>query len=126
MPILYTLKNEVLEANKALEKLGLVTFTWGNVSGIDRDEGIVVIKDWRSVVGEQIHRSDVANTATGDLSGPGACIELLTIIEKRAGVMSQVDFHAQLNPRVLYQRQCSPRGTGIHNLVQRAIKVDLD
>jgi len=44
MPILYTLKNEVLEANKELERLGLVTFTWGNVSGIDRDEGIVVIK----------------------------------------------------------------------------------
>ncbi|MBN1624081.1 MAG: L-ribulose-5-phosphate 4-epimerase [Clostridia bacterium] len=44
MPILYTLKNEVLEANKNLERLGLVTFTWGNVSGIDREEGIVVIK----------------------------------------------------------------------------------
>ncbi|HPJ23134.1 MAG TPA: L-ribulose-5-phosphate 4-epimerase AraD, partial [Clostridia bacterium] len=42
--MLYTLKNEVLEANKELERLGLVTFTWGNVSGIDRDEGIVVIK----------------------------------------------------------------------------------
>jgi len=44
MPILYTLKNEVLEANKELERSGLVTFTWGNVSGIDRDEGIIVIK----------------------------------------------------------------------------------
>jgi len=44
MPILYTLKNEVLEANKNLERFGLVTFTWGNVSGIDREEGIVVIK----------------------------------------------------------------------------------
>ena len=44
MPILYTLKNEVLEANKELERSGLVTFTWGNVSGIDREEGIIVIK----------------------------------------------------------------------------------
>lgn len=44
MAILYTLKNEVLEANKELERSGLVTFTWGNVSGIDRSEGIVVIK----------------------------------------------------------------------------------
>lgn len=44
MPILYTLKNEVLEANKNIERLGLVTFTWGNVSGIDREAGIVVIK----------------------------------------------------------------------------------
>lgn len=44
MAILYTLKNEVLEANKSLESSGLVTFTWGNVSGIDREEGIIVIK----------------------------------------------------------------------------------
>ena len=44
MAILYALKNEVLEANKNLVKYGLVTFTWGNVSGIDREEGIVVIK----------------------------------------------------------------------------------
>ncbi|MFO7611605.1 MAG: L-ribulose-5-phosphate 4-epimerase [Clostridia bacterium] len=42
--MLYTLKSEVLEANKSLEKFGLVNFTWGNVSGIDRDEGIIVIK----------------------------------------------------------------------------------
>jgi L-ribulose-5-phosphate 4-epimerase len=44
MPILYTLKKEVLEANKNLVRYGLVTFTWGNVSGIDREEGIIVIK----------------------------------------------------------------------------------
>jgi L-ribulose-5-phosphate 4-epimerase len=44
MALLYTLKKQVLEANKQLERYGLVTFTWGNVSGIDRDEGIMVIK----------------------------------------------------------------------------------
>ncbi|ADH97881.1 L-ribulose-5-phosphate 4-epimerase [Salisediminibacterium selenitireducens] len=38
------LKQEVCEANKALPKHGLVTFTWGNVSGIDREQGLVVIK----------------------------------------------------------------------------------
>lgn len=38
------LKQEVLEANLALPKHGLVTFTWGNVSGIDREQGLVVIK----------------------------------------------------------------------------------
>lgn len=38
------LKEEVLEANLALPKHGLVTFTWGNVSGIDREQGKVVIK----------------------------------------------------------------------------------
>jgi len=38
------LKEEVLEANLALPKHDLVTFTWGNVSGIDRNAGLVVIK----------------------------------------------------------------------------------
>jgi L-ribulose-5-phosphate 4-epimerase len=38
------LKKEVLEANLQLPKHGLVTFTWGNVSGIDREQGLVVIK----------------------------------------------------------------------------------
>ena len=38
------LKNRVLKANLQLPKHGLVTFTWGNVSGIDRETGLVVIK----------------------------------------------------------------------------------
>jgi L-ribulose-5-phosphate 4-epimerase len=38
------LRAEVLEANCALPGYGLVTLTWGNVSGIDRDSGLVVIK----------------------------------------------------------------------------------
>jgi len=38
------LKKEVLEANLMLPTHGLVTFTWGNVSGIDREQGLVVIK----------------------------------------------------------------------------------
>lgn len=42
--MLERLKKEVLEANLDLPKHGLVTFTWGNVSGIDRQTGLVVIK----------------------------------------------------------------------------------
>lgn len=42
--MLEALKKEVWEANEALPKLGLVTFTWGNVSGIDREHGIFAIK----------------------------------------------------------------------------------
>lgn len=42
--LLKRLKQEVLEANLDLPKYGLVTFTWGNVSGIDRERGLVVIK----------------------------------------------------------------------------------
>lgn len=42
--MLEELKKEVYEANMALPKYGLVTFTWGNVSGIDREKGLFVIK----------------------------------------------------------------------------------
>ncbi len=42
--MLEKLKEEVYKANMDLVKHGLVIFTWGNVSGIDRDKGLVVIK----------------------------------------------------------------------------------
>ena len=42
--MLEQLKKEVYEANMLLPKHGLVTFTWGNVSGIDRESGLFVIK----------------------------------------------------------------------------------
>ncbi len=42
--MLEELKRQVWEANLLLPKHGLVTFTWGNVSGIDRETGYVVIK----------------------------------------------------------------------------------
>ncbi|ELQ9310611.1 L-ribulose-5-phosphate 4-epimerase [Serratia marcescens] len=38
------LKRQVLAANLSLPAYGLVTFTWGNVSAIDRQSGLVVIK----------------------------------------------------------------------------------
>lgn len=42
--MLEALKAEVLKANLELPRYGLVTFTWGNVSAIDRESGLVVIK----------------------------------------------------------------------------------
>ncbi len=42
--MLEKLKQQVCEANLLLPKYGLVTFTWGNVSEIDRESGLVVIK----------------------------------------------------------------------------------
>jgi L-ribulose-5-phosphate 4-epimerase len=42
--MLEELKQTVLEANLALPEHGLVTFTWGNVSGISRSDDLVVIK----------------------------------------------------------------------------------
>jgi L-ribulose-5-phosphate 4-epimerase len=42
--MLERLKEQVFRANLLLPKHGLITFTWGNVSGIDREQGLVVIK----------------------------------------------------------------------------------
>ncbi len=42
--MLEALKKEVYEMNMLLPKYGLVTFTWGNVSAIDKETGLVVIK----------------------------------------------------------------------------------
>ena len=42
--MLEELKQKVYEANMLLPKYGLVTFTWGNVSAIDREKGLFVIK----------------------------------------------------------------------------------
>ena len=38
------LKQQVYEANMELPAKGLVTYTWGNVSGIDRERGLFIIK----------------------------------------------------------------------------------
>lgn len=42
--MLEALKKQVCDANLQLPRYGLVTFTWGNVSAIDREAGIAVIK----------------------------------------------------------------------------------
>lgn len=42
--MLEALKKQVYEANMELPRRGLITYTWGNVSGIDRTKGLFVIK----------------------------------------------------------------------------------
>ncbi len=42
--MLEELKKEVYEANMELPRRGLITYTWGNVSGLDRESGYFVIK----------------------------------------------------------------------------------
>ena len=48
--MLEELKQRVYEANMQLPKYGLVTFTWGNVSEIDRETGYFAIKIGRAHV----------------------------------------------------------------------------
>ena len=56
--MLERLKQEVWEANMDLPKHGLVTFTWGNVSAIDRDAGLVAIKP-SGVAYEKLRPEDI-------------------------------------------------------------------
>ena len=56
--MLENLKQSVLEANLLLTKYQLVTFTWGNVSGIDREKGIIAIKP-SGVVYDKMKMEDI-------------------------------------------------------------------
>ena len=56
--MLESLKEQVFQANLLLPKHDLVTFTWGNVSGIDREKGLVIIKP-SGVSYEEMQASDM-------------------------------------------------------------------
>ena len=72
--MLDALKKQVLEANLLLPKYGLITFTWGNVSGIDREKGLVVIKpsgvEYDGMTAEQmvVVELETGKTVDGTLS----------------------------------------------------------
>lgn len=63
--MLEQLKQEVLDANLLLPKFGLITFTWGNVSAIDRKSGLVVIKP----SGVEYDEMSAADMVVVDLQG---------------------------------------------------------
>lgn len=63
--MLEELKQQIYEANMRLPKLELVTFTWGNVSGIDREKGLFVIKP----SGVEYEKLSPADMVVVDLDG---------------------------------------------------------
>ena len=63
--MLRKLKKEVYKANMALPEYGLVSFTWGNVSGINREKGLVVIKP----SGVEYDAMSVESMVVVDMSG---------------------------------------------------------
>ncbi len=66
--MLEKLKKEVLQANLLLPKYGLVTFTWGNVSAVDRGSGIMIIKPSGVEYGEMTAEDMVAvSLETGEV-----------------------------------------------------------
>ena len=66
--MLEDLKRQVLEANLALPKHNLVTLTWGNVSAVDREQGVFIIKpsgvDYSVMTAEDMV---VVSIATGEV-----------------------------------------------------------
>jgi L-ribulose-5-phosphate 4-epimerase len=63
--MLEELKKQVLQANLDLVKYGLVTLTWGNVSGINRSEGLIIIKP----SGIDYDKISVDDMVTVDMNG---------------------------------------------------------
>ena len=71
--MLEKLKQQVYEANMELPRRGLVTYTWGNVSGIDREKGLFVIKpsgvEYDELTPEMLVVMDLdGNKVEGDLN----------------------------------------------------------
>ena len=71
--MLEALRQAVYEANMELPRRGLVTYTWGNVSGIDREKGLVVIKpsgvEYEQLTPEKLVVLDLdGNIVEGDLN----------------------------------------------------------
>ena len=71
--MLESLKKIVYEANMELPRRGLVTYTWGNVSGIDREAGLFVIKpsgvDYDALKPEDMVVMDLkGNKVEGDMN----------------------------------------------------------
>ena len=71
--MLEELKQQVYEANMELPAKGLVTYTWGNVSGIDREKGLFVIKpsgvDYEKLTPDMLVVLDLdGNKVEGDLN----------------------------------------------------------
>jgi L-ribulose-5-phosphate 4-epimerase len=99
---LITLREQVWQANMDLEKYDLVTFTWGNVSGIDRASGLVVIKPsgvaYEALSPENMVVVDLdGNVVQGDMnpsSDTATHIELYKAYPELGGVVHTHSVHA--------------------------------
>lgn len=93
--MLEDLKRIVYEANMELPKKGLVTYTWGNVSGIDREKGLFVIKpsgvDYEKMTPDDMVVMDLAgNKVEGELnpsSDTATHLELYKAFESVGGIV---------------------------------------
>jgi len=99
--MLEALKKQVLEANLLLPKHGLITFTWGNVSGIDRERGLVVIKpsgvSYEGMAQEHMVVVDLSTgkTVEGTLSPSSDTATHLALYKAFPGIAGVVHTHSR-------------------------------
>ena len=100
--MLEALKQQVYEANMELPRRGLVTYTWGNVSGIDREKGLFVIKpsgvEYDELTPEMLVVMDLdGNKVEGDLnpsSDTKTHLELYRAFPQLGGIVHTHSTHA--------------------------------
>lgn len=99
--MLSELKQLVYKANMLLPQYGLVTFTWGNVSGIDREQGLVVIKpsgvEYDALSPEHMVVVELATgrVVEGNLKPSSDTATHLTLYRSFAGVGGIVHTHSR-------------------------------
>ena len=100
--MLEALKQQVYEANMELPRRGLVTYTWGNVSGIDREKGLFVIKpsgvEYDELIPEMLVVMDLnGNKIEGELkpsSDTKTHLELYKAFSALGGIVHTHSTHA--------------------------------
>ena len=103
--MLEELKQKVYEANMDLPRYGLVTFTWGNVSAIDRESGLFVIKpsgvDYDKLTPEMMVVMDLnGNKVEGNLnpsSDTATHLELYKAFPEIGGIVHTHSSYATLS-----------------------------
>jgi len=98
--MLEQLKKQVFEANMMLPKYGLVTFTWGNVSGVNRSLGLVVIKpsgvSYESMSADDMVVVDMdGNTVGGSLAPSSDTLTHLELYKAFPGIGGIVHTHSR-------------------------------
>ena len=121
--MLEELKQKVYEANMELPRRNLVTYTWGNVSGIDREKGLIVIKpsgvEYEELTPDMLVVLDLeGNVVEGNLnpsSDTKTHIELYKAFPKVGGIVHTHSPYAVACARHLTQAELDEdyeKGTG--------------
>ena len=98
--LLKRLREEVLEANQELVRAGLVLYTFGNASGVDREEGLVVIKpsgvDYDALKAEDMVVTDLNGKIIEGTLRPSSDLDTHTLLYRKfEGIGAVVHTHSE-------------------------------